>query len=165
MKIKLIAILPIAAMLLLTLKIHAQTALSAAGGQIDSSAEFVCFTIGQVFQISDSSAGLKFSEGVQQPYEILLSSRTPVRINELECIAFPNPTDQSISIQFNDVEMLGQANSVLRLYNVHGQCLSTMRIIDPVTEISLEQYPAGTYFLQIADEDGGVLKILRIIKS
>ena len=73
---------------------QAQEAVSAAGGNTFGSGGTASYTVGQVAYTTNSSASGTITQGVQQPYEILVATGVAeAKGISLECIVYPNPTN------------------------------------------------------------------------
>ncbi|MCB0686634.1 MAG: T9SS type A sorting domain-containing protein [Saprospiraceae bacterium] len=76
-----------------------------------------------------------------------------VRFN-LETSVFPNPTTEMVRL---DIPW-SKGTATVQLYSATGQLLKGFRTPSNVTEISLQQLPAGLYIIRVTGQEGGATK-------
>lgn len=64
---------------------------------------------------------------------------------------YPNPTTGTIYIQIDDYEQ----DMNYTIWNVYGKCLETGKLQS--SELSLEKYPNGVYFVQLSDKNKTII--------
>lgn len=64
---------------------------------------------------------------------------------ELEVSTFPNPFDETITVQCDNLE----GAATIEFFNVLGEVVYSSVIVSPKTEINLQGLPSGTYFIRI----------------
>jgi hypothetical protein len=65
-------------------------------------------------------------------------------------VLFPNPTNNTINIQFNILQII--ENAVLKIMDISGRIVyNTILKNEPQHTIDVHQLPDGMYFLQIDD--------------
>jgi len=141
---------------------NAQEAESAAGGDITGSSGSVSYTLGQVVYTSiNGSAGI-ITQGVQQPFEILVVNgiKEAEDIN-LKCSVFPNPANEFLNLR---VESYTLENLSFQLYDMNGKLLENKKIEGIETSISMKNLVPATYILKVID-DNKEIKIFKIIKN
>jgi hypothetical protein len=139
----------------------AQQALSAAGGSASGTGGTVSYTIGQVAYTNLTGTSGTITEGVQQPFEILVyTSLQDANDFAFECSAYPNPaTDQVIvKIENYDMEKLH-----IRLYDANGKLVQNMKVVTNETIILLTSLPSGSYLLKILNSQNAI-RSFKIIK-
>lgn len=78
----------------------------------------------------------------------------------LEINVFPNPTQDILTIQFNELI----EGSSFRLYDLSGKLLENKLISSTATEISMKRYPSGQYILKLMDESMQTIQTFQIVK-
>ncbi len=99
--------------------------------------------------------------GVLENERYDLVHNNPASINELDITdlnVFPNPTANTITLTHkNNI-------SDIRLLGIFGNTLQSTISVDSGSVISLENYPAGIYFIQYTSENGTIYS-KRIVKQ
>jgi hypothetical protein len=138
-----------------------ETTLSASGNASGSDGK-VSYSVGQVVFLTKSGADGTITEGVQQPYEILI----PIGIDDekgitLECLLYPNPADKYVKLKIEKHEL---NNLSYQLYNMNGVLLQNIKIESEETYIPMDDLAKATYVLKIT-ENGKALKTFQIVKK
>lgn len=142
--------------------LHAQEAISAAGGDATGSGGSVSYTIGQVGYTSNTGIDGSVAEGVQQPFEIsTISGIEEARGINLNCLAYPNPTTEFL---FLKVDNYNKENLWYKLYDITGRLLENKKIVDIETTIGMIDFLPATYFLKVLDNNK-VVKTFKIVKQ
>jgi hypothetical protein len=142
--------------------LHAQEAISAAGGDATGSGGSVSYTIGQVGYTSNTGIDGSVAEGVQQPFEIsTISGIEEARGINLNCLAYPNPTAEFL---FLKVDNYNKENLWYKLYDITGRLLENRKIVDNETTIDMIDFLPAAYFLKVLDNDK-VVKTFKIVKQ
>lgn len=78
---------------------------------------------------------------------------------EAPIVVYPNPTSDIIYLYstFNNLKDIA-------LYNIYGQLLSTIPVLEGTYRLNLSKYPAGIYFLRLTTPDGEIQSI-KIMKQ
>ena len=141
--------------------LHAQESILSGSGSASGDGT-VSYSVGQVAYLTKSGTDGTITEGIQQPYEILI----PTGIDEekgitLECLIYPNPANRYIKLKIekHDINYLRY-----QLYNMNGLLLQNMKIESEETFIPMEDLAKATYILKIT-ENGKVLKTFQVIKK
>lgn len=142
--------------------LQAQEATLSAYGNATGSDGKVTYSIGQVAFLTKSGTDGTITEGVQQPYEILI----PIGIDDdkgitLECLLYPNPADRYVRLKIENHDL---SNLNYQLYNMNGLLLQNTKIESKETYIPMEDLVKATYFLKIT-ENGKALKTFQIVKK
>ena len=141
---------------------QAQEAVSAAGGNASGSGGTASYTIGQVVYTTISGASGTITQGVQQPYEILVNSGIEeAKGISLECIVYPNPTNDLIKLKIENYKL---ENLSYQVYDINGQLLQNKKTEGSETIISMADLVPATYFLKVTDNTKEV-KVFKIIKN
>ena len=146
-------------------KLQAQEAISATGGNASGSDGSVSYSIGQVFISANSGSNGIVAQGVQQPYEISVISRLEdISGINLCCSAYPNPTNSFLTLLVESKNNIDISNLTYILYDISGNILDVKKIIGDETILSMENLFPSTYFLKITDNSKEI-KIFKIIKN
>ena len=141
---------------------QAQEAVPAAGGNASGSGGTSSYTVGQVAYTTNSSASGTITQGVQQPYEILVATGiAEAKGISLECIVYPNPTNDLVKLK---IENYNLGNLSYDLYDINGKLLQNNKTEGSETIISMANLVPATYFLKVTDNTKEV-KVFKIIKN
>jgi hypothetical protein len=141
---------------------QAQEAVSATGGNASGSGGTASYTVGQVAYTTNSSASGTITQGVQQPYEILVATGiAEAKGISLECIVYPNPTNDLVKLK---IENYNLENLSYELYDINGKLLQDNKTEGTETIISMANLAPATYFLKVTDNTKEV-KVFKIIKN
>jgi len=141
--------------------IQAQHAFPVAGGNAWGSGGSVSFTVGQVFSANLSAPVGSISQGVQQPYEIsAVTDIEEAAAISLRFSAYPNPAGD-----FLILEMEGEwaSSCILKLYDINGNILQNLKVVNPQIRVDMSRYIPAVYFLKVV-EGQKELKVFRIVK-
>jgi hypothetical protein len=144
-----------------TIAIHAQETIPTTGGNVTGSGGSVSYTVGQILYSTLSGTNGTVTQGVQQPYEILVVTAIEnVSAINLECIVYPNPTRGVVKLVFGSFD---NEEIRFRLYDINGVLLQDKKVESRETEISMENLSSSIYFLKVINNSKEV-KIFKIIK-
>lgn len=144
---------------------YAQKTIVISGGDLSNSNFSVSYSIGQTAQQFTSNSSGLIAQGVQQPFEIFevntldLKNLSPIN---LELKLYPNPTSNLIHLSFSKGDAL---NAIYQLYDLQGRLLKNSKIKTLETSINLNNYPSGSYFLNVLDSNKKIIKTFKIIKN
>ncbi len=142
--------------------IYAQQATTAAGNNALGSGGSVSYSVGQVLYTTNSGTNGSESQGVQQPYEIMVVTSLEEALGiTLNFSAYPNPTTDFITLYVNNFEL---STFSFQLYDISGKLLETQKVIGNTSAISMVNYVAAAYFLKVFNNSKEV-KIFKIIKN
>ena len=157
--------LKLSAMLLFGLGItgiQAQETIPASGGNASGSGGSASYSIGQVAYQTQTGTNGSVAEGVQQPYEIsVVTGLEEAKGIHLSVTAYPNPTSDFLTLEVKDFEL---STLHFQLYDMNGKLLQNKKITSNSTNIFMDNYISGTYFLNVTD-DNKVIKTFKIIKN
>ena len=142
------------------LTLQAQQSITATGGDASGSGGEVSFSVGQVAYNTVTGISGIVSEGVQQPFEIYITSIIELPIINFSLSVFPNPTQNNLTLQvlnFNEEELHYQ------LLDVNGKLLYSKRIAESETQINLVNLSPAIYFIRITTKNNTV-KLFKLIK-
>jgi len=156
-KLKLFAVLMLA--LGLT-RIQAQEAIPAAGGDASGGGGTVSYSVGQIIFTTYTATEGSVAQGVQQPYEILITTGLEKTAITLNYSAYPNPTTNYLMLQIDNYNKA----LLYQLYDLNGNIIESKQVTGKVTYIAMEQLAIATYFLRITQYNQ-VIKTFKIIKN
>lgn len=142
------------------INIYSQENINSTGGKATGANGTVSYSVGQTVYNSSSSEQGTVSEGVQQPYEIFVTTGIEWSTINLELEVYPNPTADFLNLKFDQEEY----EYSYQLFNVDGKILKSKRINSKVTQIEMLDLEPSTYFLRIIEKDQ-IVKSFKIIKN
>ncbi|KPL09591.1 MAG: hypothetical protein AMS26_22675 [Bacteroides sp. SM23_62] len=127
--------------------LQAQETASATGGDASGSGGRVSFTVGQVVFLTHTAASGTVTQGVQQPFEILVvTGFKEARDISLECKVYPNPAAEFVLLEVQNYDL---KDLNLQLYDMNGKILQHKKVEGNLTPIYMGALPPATYFLKI----------------
>lgn len=142
--------------------VYAQEAIPASGGTASGGGGSASYTIGQMAYTLNSGTSGSVSQGVQQPYEILVLTGADERWDiGLTMKAYPNPTTNYLTLQLNNSELSGVT---YQLTDMSGRLLESKRVESKETTISMSHYTSSSYFLKVI-QNNNAIKTFKIIKN
>jgi hypothetical protein len=139
----------------------AQQGTNASGGEASGSGGSASFTIGQTDYISATGSGGKINQGIQQPYEILVTTGIDEKGIDLTTSVYPNPTTDFVLLKLENCK---SANFTFQLYNIQGKIILNKKVESNETTISMADLADAIYFIKVLNNDKEV-KIFKIIKN
>jgi hypothetical protein len=143
--------------------LQAQESINAAGGNATGTEGSVSYSVGQVvYTTNTASNGYSVSEGVQQPFEVMVVSGIEEAngIN-LSLTVYPNPTTDKLTLSISEFEI---SNLSYQLYSIQGKLLQNEKITEKQTSISMSDLMPANYFVKVLQGNKEV-KIFKIIKT
>lgn len=133
----------LAALVLLSTMIMAQTAVTATGGTAAGVVGSFSYSVGQPATLNTSNDSKSAHEGVMQPATYRVES-----ISEAQDIAvniFPNPTSDGVTLQrdYTDKPL------TVELYSADGRRLETSDWETATMRLDMSRYAAGSYILKV----------------
>lgn len=162
-------LLTVAAVLGLMTCAHAQSAITAVGGNVATSDGSLSYSVGEVAVRSSVARAItvvniteSFTEGVQQPY----TQRDLERYEGIEALTvqvsvYPNPTVDNVIIECS------QTTEPLHyyLFNTNGQAMLEGVLNDSQEQLDIQSYAAGNYLLKVVSSDKKKMNVYKIIKA
>lgn len=139
----------------------AQQATVASGGVASGINGNTSYSIGQIVYSTNLGSTGTISQGIQQPYEIYTLGTGNFPNISLQMIVYPNPTTSSINLK---IENLTSSNLEYQLFDLLGKQIASQKISQTETQISLENFPSTTYFINVSD-NSKTIKSFKIIKK
>lgn len=143
------------------LGLNAQQTASAAGGDASGSGGSASYTIGQIVYTSNTGTSGTMLQGVQQPYEIYVTSGIENTLVNLSISTYPNPTRDNLMLSIDNLE---NNNFVFQLFDSNGKLVRSGKIIENKTIINMEELAAASYFVRVTNNSSEV-KTFKIIKN
>ena len=150
--------------------LNAQSSMVATGGELIGSGGSASISVGQVEYESQTGSNGSSAGGVQQAievsnisiYEFTFDKSQKYRLlSDLsEVDIYPNPTTEDVTIIVRNY--LGELLS-FRLLNITGKELKSGEILTPEVSVSLSNFPAATYFMEVTQ--GERASVYKIVKS
>lgn len=131
----------------------------ASGGDAIGVGGGISYSIGQIDHVTSVGSIGTISEGLQQPYEILILKG--VEETDIRLSVYPNPTRDFIVLS---VQNTNTQNMTYILYDVLGKIIENKKLIDSQTSISMLNLADDIYFIKVLN-NGNELKIFKIIKN
>ena len=120
----------------------------------------VAYSVGQIVYTTYTGSNGSVAQGVQQPYEISITTGLLETDIKLNLSAYPNPTTNYLMLQIDNYD---KALSY-QLYDIGGKLLESNTVVANSTTIKMEQMPTGTYLLKVIQNNKEV-KTFKIIKN
>jgi len=139
--------------------INAQETVTAAGGEATGTGGAVSYSVGQVVYTTNTGTNGSVAQGVQQPYEIYVTTSVNQTAINLEMIVYPNPTTNYLNLKVED-----NVNLSYQLYDLQGKVIENKKVTADNTTIKMEALPKATYFLKVTDNNKTV-KTFKVIKN
>lgn len=159
--------LKLSAFLLLGLRIcglHAQEALPAAGGNASGSGGSVSFSIGQVFYNTDKDGNSSVTQGVQQPYEITVTTGLEdIKWINLDCSVYPNPTTNYLTLKVDASTKVSIQSLSYQLHDMNGKLIRFEKVENLETQIDMTNLVSESYLLEVINRKK-IVKSFKIIK-
>ncbi len=143
------------------IRLQAQEAIPASGGNALGISGSVSYSIGQITYSANTGASGIESQGVQQPYEILVITGIEAWEVTLQCAVFPNPTTDFLYLK---VENFSHSNFSYQLFDIQGKLIETNKVDGNLTGISMRSLPSENYILKVISGEKAI-KTFKIIKK
>lgn len=141
--------------------IIAQENTDALGGMAYGIGGSVSYSIGQMDYETATGAGGSITEGLQQPYEIMVVSGIEDNDINLTFSIFPNPTADFVVLS---VQKADTQNMTYELFDIEGRLIEKQEVNDSQTTIDMKDLANGIYFIKVFRKSTGV-KTFKIIKN
>lgn len=147
-----------------SLQLCAQQNTVAGGGEAKGNGGTVNFSIGQIDYINLSGNTALLTQGVEQPYEIMVyPGNKPIVIDRSsEFTLYPNPTRDftTLHVKYSVVKSMSYI-----LYDILGRVIAKQRLINVRTTIRLDDLPSAVYILTVIDDSTNkVITQFKIVK-
>lgn len=139
--------------------LHAQETVPTAGGDAIGSGGTSSYTVGQVVYTTATGTNGSVAQGVEQPYEISVTTGINETTINLEMSVYPNPTTNYLQLKVEKFETLN-----VQLIDLQGKVIENKKVVGINTTIAMEALPKAIYFLKVT-KDKQVIKTFKIIKN
>jgi len=139
--------------------LHAQESPVASGSDAAGAGGTSSYSVGQVVYTTNTGTNGSVSQGVQQPYEISVTTGLNETTINLELSVYPNPTTNYITLNIESTNSLS-----FQLIDFQGKVIEQQKLTENSTIIKMERLPKAIYFLQVSDKNKTV-KTFKIIKN
>jgi hypothetical protein len=140
----------------------AQVVIPASGGNISGVGGIVSYSVGQVFYTTGTGSTGSAVQGVQQPYEISVTTAIKkAKGIDLVYSVYPNPVSDLLTLKIDDYDI---ENLSWQLYNINGNLLENKKVTGEETIISMKNLVPSIYYLKITDNRNEI-KTIKIIKK
>lgn len=147
--------------LLITIGIQAQETTLSTGGNNSGSGGSSSYSIGQILYTTNTDTNGFVAQGVQQPYEISITTGINKTNFNLELFVYPNPTTSILKLKVGNQPF---ENLSFQLFDIQGKLIENNKLMKNTTTINLEALPKSTYFLNVTDNNK-LIKTFKIIKN
>ncbi len=130
------------------------------GGMAFGTGGSVSYTIGQIDYMNATGTGGTITEGLQQPYEIMIISGIEETDVNLALAVYPNPTTDFVVLSVQNSTL---QNMTYLLYDLQGKIIEKQKLNDSQTTISMVDLASGTYFIKVLRKNSEV-KNFKVIK-
>lgn len=139
----------------------AQENTDAMGGMLYGPAGTVSYSIGQIDYETATGTGGYITEGLQQPYEIMILSGIEENDINLTFSLLPNPTADFVVLSVQNSVTL---NLTCSLFNIEGKLIEKREVNSSQTTIAMGDLANGVYLIKVLRKSTEV-KIFKIIKN
>jgi len=140
---------------------HAQQNFTGAGGEASGLTGAASYSMGQLVYTTNTGTAGSVSQGVQQPYEIYMTSVNDIKDVSLICSTYPNPTSNVLILVVKNSEM---KDCHYQFLDMNGKQILNNTIVNAETQIPMSKLLAGIYFLKVYNENKEV-KTFKIVKN
>ncbi len=146
--------------------VKAQEAILTSGGNASSDNGSVSYSVGQMVYTTITGTEGAVAQGVQQPYEISVS--TAIKNTEdilLEFKAYPNPVKDNLRLYSGKHDI---NDMYYQLLDIKGKVIENKKITSIESSINMSGLSHGTYFLKViykSDTSSDEMKVFKITKK
>lgn len=139
----------------------AQENTDALGGMAYGAGGSVSYSIGQIDYESAYGPGGTITEGLQQPFEIMIISGIEDNDINLSFAVFPNPTADFVVLS---VQNANTVNMTYTLIDIKGKLIEKQEVNGSQTTIAMKDLANGIYFIKVLQKSTE-LKVFKVIKN
>ena len=147
--------------LICSVGLHAQKTVPATGGEATGTGGTTSYSVGQVVYTTNTGSNGSIAQGVQQPYEISITTGVNETSINLNLSVYPNPTTNFLNLKFDSEKL---ENLSYQLYDLQGKVIENNKVNDNSTKIKMEALPKAIYFLKVT-KNKEIVKTFKIIKN
>ncbi len=139
----------------------AQQGIHTSGGNASGTGGSVSYSVGQVFYSHQTGSNGSLNQGVQQPYELVVTEvKNPV-FAQIKCEVFPNPTVKELNLRISGEKL---ENGKWKLIDLRGVTVLQGELSNAETLIPMANQPMAAYTLQVLSEEK-LVKTFKVIKQ
>jgi hypothetical protein len=138
-----------------------QDAVTATGGDASGSDGTVAYAIGQVVYTTSTGTNGSSAQGVEQAYEISITTGADETVIELNASAYPNPANDFLLLRIENFE---QDKMEYQLLDMEGKLISGGALNSNETQISIGSLPCASYYLKITQQQKEIKSFLIVKK-
>lgn len=139
--------------------LQAQDAIPASGGDVIASDGSTSYTVGRLIFGTYTGSDGSLSHGLQQPYEIYITTGIEDKSINLDLSVYPNPTISSLTLKTESTDDIKY-----QLFNLQGELLEDKIVNENNTTIRMEELAHSIYFLKVIKNEQ-IVKTFKIIKN
>jgi hypothetical protein len=139
--------------------LKAQSGTVSSGGEASGGGGSVSYSIGQIDYITENGAGGTITQGLQQPYEILVITGVENKEIDLSVSVYPNPTADQVTL--NVISFL---NMSYILTDIQGKLVKQNKLTSNETQINMSELNKATYLIKVLSNNKEV-KTFKVIKN
>ena len=141
---------------------YSQYSINAAGSDITSSTGSISQSVGIVSYTTLSNTDYSISQGVQHPFERMISSIGSEQVLDFNFSFYPNPVNEFLQYSIQSDNDIHYKYSII---NMNGLLVASSELKDTRGKINFGELKSGFYLLLIEDIVSGTFQTLRIIKQ
>lgn len=141
--------------------LNAQENTDALGGMAYGTGGSVSYSIGQIDYETAYGTGGSITEGLHQPFEILIISGIEDNNINLYFEIYPNPTTDFVVLSVDNVNTVNMAYTI---YNIEGKLIEKQELTGSQTTITMKDLSNGIYFIKVLQKSTE-LKVFKVIKN
>ncbi|MBL7939653.1 MAG: T9SS type A sorting domain-containing protein [Flavobacteriales bacterium] len=135
-----------------------QSVLSAGGGTNDTGPTRITYTIGEPVITTVGSGASQLTQGFNQPWVDINTAVDDPGIGENTISVYPNPVRHVLNIALSE----DPADHRYELFDAVGKRVLDGRVEGTITELDMEPYASGGYFLRVFGPDDSFLRSFKI---
>lgn len=133
----------------------------ASGGNTTGSGGNMSYSIGQITYTTTTGINGTMAQGIQQPFEIFTVLGKEELEIQLDLMAYPNPTNDSLTLTLNKSNL---SELSFDLIDSTGKLIENRNINNVIQTIQMVNLPSAIYFVKVKNK-GRVVKVFKIIKT
>ncbi|MCC6541361.1 MAG: T9SS type A sorting domain-containing protein [Flavobacteriales bacterium] len=135
----------------------AQQVVSGGGGHHVNATDAISYTIGETVINTVSASGTTLTQGFNQPWADITTLVADTE-EAVTITVYPNPVRHTLHI---DAGSTTQAQRYF-LHDAAGRLVTEGRIGSSITELDMQAYASGGYFLRVLSDENTTLKSFKI---
>ena len=143
------------------LNTNAQEAVTASGGDASGTGGSVSYSVGQVVYTTVTGTGGSVAQGVQQPYEISVSTAVENTEDIILITAYPNPVKDILKLRTDKKDF---ETVMYQLFDMKGKLVKEEKVAATETSIDMQSLSPSVYFLKVIEGDKEI-KTFKITKK